>query len=267
LLNDLYNQDYLSDDILITFVFNQQWRKIIMNAPAKETNLPIPKKHPYKKILTMLIVPLILLSIVVTLSNFKKSGKSLEVQPNSTITTLINSSTTKAFRRQKIAAQTVELIIKCGIKAPSAGNRQPWHFSVVQNRKIIAKLNTEVIAAFQEAAAEGASDVPQNKQLFFRAPALIVISIATNRPYDLFDAALACENMSIAAQSLGLGTHIITTPLAVFNGPKAAKFRRMLRIPDNKKPVAVLVFGVPDYSPDALSQATSRNNNVISRVK
>jgi nitroreductase len=238
-----------------------------MNATAKVYNLVIQKIHSYKRTLTMLIIPLFILAIAVALSNQKKSGKSVEVQPNSTITTLINSSTTRAFSNQKINAKTVELIIKCGIKAPNAGNRQHWHFSVVQNRKIIAKLNTEAIAALQEAATEGSSGVPQAKQLFSRAPVLIVISTTVNRPYALFDAALACENMSIAAQSLGLGTHIITTPLAVFNGPKAAKFRRMLRIPDNKKPVAVLVFGVPDYSPDALSQATSRNNNVISRVK
>ena len=108
-----------------------------MNPESKMPEFIVKNTPTIKKIFVMVIAPLLLLSITVTIANYKKGSKPIEAQPNATITTLINSSSTRAFINQKIDPNTIDLIVKCGIKAPSAMNQQPWHFSVVQNRKII----------------------------------------------------------------------------------------------------------------------------------
>jgi nitroreductase len=237
-----------------------------MNPKVKLHQLIIQKALAIKKPLVIVIFPLLILSIAVTIINHKKGRKPLEVQPNSTIATLINSGSTRAFINQQIDAQTIDLIVKCGIKAPSALNRQPWHFCIIQNRKIINKINYDSIAARRQ---DNPDQKPSsaNQHFFSHAPVVIVFSVAPDSDWALFDTALACENMSIAAQSLGLGTRIVTAPIAVLNGPKTREYHRLLKIPPNKRPVAALVLGIPDYSPDAVGRATSRTANVISLIK
>jgi nitroreductase len=237
-----------------------------MDARSKLFDFIVTKAFSLKKTFIMLVIPLLLLSIAVTLANHKKDSKPIESQPNSTITTLINSSSTRSFSSQTIDAKTIDLIVKCGIKAPSAMNQQPWHFCVIQNHKIIQKINSEAVASAQSTASAG-KPVSSKNPLFPHAPVVIVISAATASPSAIFDTALACENMSIAAQSLGLGARIITTPIPVLNGSKAKEYHQLLKIPKGKKPIAALVLGVPDYSPNAISRATSRSSNVVSRIR
>jgi nitroreductase len=237
-----------------------------MKAASNVLDFMVEKTCALKKVFIMVIIPLLLLSITVAVANHKKGGKPIEDQPNSTITTLINSSSTRAFINQKIDVRTIDLIVKCGIKAPSAMNQQPWHFSVIQNRKIIAKINSETVPKSQQDVSNEKAK-PQKSRLFSQAPVVIVISAAKDSQSALFDTALACENMSIAAQSLGLGTCVITAPIPVLNGPKAKEYHQLLQIPDNKKPIAALLLGIPDYSPDAITRATSRSSNVVSRIK
>jgi len=49
-------------------------------------------------------------------------------------------------------------IIECGLFAPSAGNRQPWHFLVVTNRDLILKIAAAVAAKVAAIMATMASD-------------------------------------------------------------------------------------------------------------
>jgi nitroreductase len=237
-----------------------------MNAESKMPKFIVKNTPAIKKIFVMVIAPLLLLSITVTIANYKKGSKPIEAQPNATITTLINSSSTRAFINQKIDPKTIDLIVKCGIKAPSAMNQQPWHFSVIQNRKIINKISFETIAALQQSNPEQ-KPASSRQRLFSHAPVVIIFSMASDSDSAMFDTALACENMSIAAQSLGLGARIVTAPIAVLNGPKTKEYHQLLKIPKNKKPVAALALGIPDYSPDAISRATSRSSNCISLIR
>lgn len=237
-----------------------------MKAASKVLDFMVEKTRALKKTFIMVIIPLLLLSIAVALANYKKGSKPIEIQPNSTINTLINSSSTHSFISQTIDAKTIDLIVKCGIKAPSAMNQQPWHFCVIQNHKIIEKINSEAVASAQSNASAERPVSSQN-HLFSHAPVVIVLSATVASPSAIFDTALACENMSIAAQSLGLGARIITTPIPVLNGSKAKEYHQLLKIPNGKKPIAVLALGVPNYSPDAASRATSRSSDVVSRIR
>lgn len=98
------------------------------------------------------------------------------------------------------------------------------------------------------------------------APLAIVISCKEGSQ---LDAGLACQNMSVAAQLLGYGTKIISSPTMTLNGSRKAEFDAMLGIPDGMKAVAVLFIGAIDTTTDGVSGATTRNplNEMVTYVK
>jgi nitroreductase len=119
-------------------------------------------------------------------------------------------------------------ILEAARLAPSAANRQPWRFVVVQN------------ADRKKALAEAA-----NKQAFLGDAAAIVV--ATGDPdvsarWFEKDTMIALEHMVLAATALGYGTCWI----GAFD-EEAVK--RLLKIPVGLKVVALLPIGTPNETP------------------
>ena len=82
--------------------------------------------------------------------------------------------------------------------------------------------------------------------IFYHAPALIVISTTSDIPWAVEDCALAAENLMLAARAIGLGSCWIGFSqgwLATSDG-KAA-----LKIPAIYKPVAPIIVGHPKSFP------------------
>ncbi len=228
-----------------------------------------------KKAVIFLTVAVLALSIAVYAAKDHKTTEK-PVQTNPTINTILNSGSTRAFSNRNIEDRTIDLIIKCGIKAPSAMNKQPWHFSVVKDRRLLDKINAEAPAGPPGGAGPKKPDAPQpqsppgnapKRHMFSNAPVVIIISATVDSQFSTFDAALACQNMSIAAQSLGLGSRIVASPTIVLNGSKEKEYRKILQIPDGKKVVAALLLGYPDKSPDGVSGASTRNSNAVSYIR
>ena len=92
------------------------------------------------------------------------------------------------------------------------------------------------------------------------APLVIVVSCTDGSE---LDAGLACQNMSVAAQLLGYGTKIISSPTLAVNGEKQAEYRELLGIPEDQTAVAFLLVGRADTSAggdtDASAGASTRN--------
>lgn len=193
----------------------------------------------------------------------QQSSASFSVATSNAIASFVlRSGTAETFTDQAIDEKTIDLILQCGIRAPSARNAQPWHFSVVTSRKMLEKM--------RNAAATGSSGGAQQKRdMFFGSSTVIVISGTRDWASTQLDCGLACENMSLAAQALGLGAHISTSAILIFNnGDQGKELMSQLGIPDDKAPVAVLVIGFPGKQTDATSQASPRNyQDVITYVR
>lgn len=100
------------------------------------------------------------------------------------------------------------------------------------------------------------------------APLTIVISCEEGQE---LSAGLAIQNMSAAAQLLGYGTKILTSPTMALNGDRQAEFKTLLNIPENQKAVAVLIVGVPETeekTADGVTSATTREdfNTVVTKI-
>ena len=59
---------------------------------------------------------------------------------NAVIENILTRRSVRAFQEKPIARETIETLLRCATHAPSAMNRQTWHFSAVLNPKKIQKL-------------------------------------------------------------------------------------------------------------------------------
>ncbi len=99
------------------------------------------------------------------------------------------------FTTVPVDPKDLELILQCGLRAPSARNSQPWHFTVVKDLATMREIVPDALDGNILIIVSGIDERD-------RAAAIA------------FDCALATENMYLAAQSLGLGSHIYAGPIA-----------------------------------------------------
>jgi nitroreductase len=156
--------------------------------------------------------------------------------PDNCVTGVIQSGySERTYLSEPVSDQQLDLILKCGIKAPSARNNQPWKFTVIKDEATMKEIVNNV--------------VPGN--------VLVIISGIESESGTTpdFDCGLATESMFVAAHSLGLGARIYGSPTGNINSKK-----ELFQIPAGYKAVIVLRIGNADKSVDAVTAATPRKN-------
>lgn len=144
-------------------------------------------------------------------------------------------------------------LVDAAIQAPSAINQQPCSFSIIRDRDLLNDISLKAKAHmgmvtplalmshhFQQILNDPEFDI------FYRAPALIVISTTSDTPWAVEDCTLAAENLMLAARAIGLGSCWIgfsQSWLATSEG-KAA-----LKMSATYKPVAPIIVGHPKSFP------------------
>jgi nitroreductase len=148
---------------------------------------------------------------------------------------ILNHYAARDFIAGSIPKGDLDLILQAGIKAPSAGNRQPWFFTVVQNQALAQRI------------------VPNNVE----GNVLIVISASGDGKTNgsaILDCALAAENIYLAAQALGYGSRIYTGPMDALN----RDLKGELGLPGGHSAVVLVRVGRVQPGVDAVSAASSR---------
>jgi nitroreductase len=147
----------------------------------------------------------------------------------------------------------IEAILEAGRWAPSWSNTQCWRFVVVRDPKIKAKL-AETLLKFK--LPDRVIDNPAIN-IINTVPVVIVVCAETGKSggppgpgggggefitdkgdWFMFDAALAVQNMVLAAHGLGLGTVILGT----FD---ASRVEKALGVPKGYRAVTMFPVGVP----------------------
>lgn len=128
---------------------------------------------------------------------------------NTVMRTILERRSTRTFdASKKVEESALTEIVKAGAYAPSAMNRQAWHFTVVENGELLSRLNAAVKAraATDEQERIRARAADNEYCFYYRAPALIIVSMSDEALFPREDAGCAMQNMMIAATALGLGT-------------------------------------------------------------
>ena len=193
--------------------------------------------------------------------------------------------TTQKFSDTPVSDEDIQTILLAGINAPSAMNSQPWHFSAVTDSAVLEQIAGDMgggpggfkpfdgknppegftPSPAPDGKAPGGNGGPGGmppmgmgggaaKAGVADAPLAIIVSCPQG---SAFDAGLACQNMSVAAQLLGYGSKIISSPTMALNGAKQDTYREILGIPENYSTVAVLLVGYDDGQTEAADAVTS----------
>ena len=63
-----------------------------------------------------------------------------ETTMNTTIETLMTRTSIRSFTDRVVSADTIEMLLRAGMAAPTAVNKQPWHFVVINDRAKLDEL-------------------------------------------------------------------------------------------------------------------------------
>jgi len=147
----------------------------------------------------------------------------------------------RKYKETIIQRETILKILEAARVAPSASNKQPWHFIVVENKETIKQL----------AKSEWAAKAP-----------LMIVGLADQEASPNWcsnDLGIAFQHIALAVTNLGLG--------GCWMGQTGREdmIRKLLDVPDRLKPVAVMPIGVPDENPE--QKARKNLSDIVSYEK
>ena len=135
----------------------------------------------------------------------------------------------RKYTGEKIPEEDITLLLKAAMNAPSAHNKQPWHFIVVDKREVLDK-------------------VPEyhqySKMLENASHAIIVLGDNEIQTTDFWvhDCSAALENILIAAQAKEIGA----VWLGVHPHDNLIKGTKdLFGVPDHVTPLGIVSLGVP----------------------
>jgi len=180
----------------------------------------------------------------------------------------------RRFTAERPSRELLTHLIEAATTAPSASNKQPWRFFVLEDAERIRMLAGEVGAVVEEIARHvepaSAAAFRAYGDYFTRFEAAPVVIAALYRPLTvlshlvdsglsleareriallernsgLIGTAMALQNLLLAAHALGLGASGLTGPLVAEH-----RLRARLEIPDGWQIAALVAVGYADETP------------------
>ncbi len=145
-----------------------------------------------------------------------------------TIKTIRDRRSIRKYKPDEVSEEDLMTILQAGRWAPSASNKQPWHFIVIRDEKMRRKL----------------SDIHDYGRFMKESPVVIVVlgDQAKHARYYLADPHQAVQNMLLAAHSLGLAT----CWMGVRDTDLEPQFRKALEIPKDLRVICSISLGYAD---------------------
>lgn len=165
---------------------------------------------------------------------------------NETIKTILSRRSIRSFKPEQLKKEELDTIIECGLNAPSTVNSQSWHFTVIQNRDLLDRMNIKIKEVLPDDARERylkRHNGDENFDMFYNAPTVIFVSNRKNSNGSIVNCSLATENMLIAAESLSIGSCIIGLAKLLFKTDNAEAYLKELAIPEDYEPLHAISFG------------------------
>ena len=147
---------------------------------------------------------------------------------------ILERTSVRSYLDKSIEEDKIEKLLRAGMAAPTAVNKQPWHFVVVTDKSLLQKL----------------AKANPYAEMVARAPLAIVVCGDMTKALDgdardfwIQDCSAASENILLAATGMGLG--------AVWTGAypseeRCAAVSEVLGLPETLIPLNTIVIGYPD---------------------
>lgn len=182
-----------------------------------------------------------LLSVWLVTESQKKSGVIDAIEARRSI---------RAYKDTPVEHKKLQLLAECGVKAPSAMNRQEWEVRIVENKEWIDNCTAAYLKAVEGTDKAKYMLTPTFKNIFRNAPAVIFVAA----PEGVFageNVGCLSQNIMLAATELGLGTCFLGSVQMMFAEPAMAEYVASLGFSEGYRLRYALAVGYPDEAPDA----------------
>jgi len=178
----------------------------------------------------------ILLALAMT-AGASAQPKTEKGDAQAAINNIMTRTSIRQYTGEPVSKENIETMLRAGMAAPTAVNRQPWHFVVINSKEKLAEL---------------AGNNPRGNMLKQAALAIVVCGNmdkalpGQGQGFWVQDCSAATENILLAANALGLG--------AVWTGlypdeNRAASVAKVLKLPQAFIPLCTIVIGHPAEQP------------------
>jgi nitroreductase len=168
----------------------------------------------------------------------------------------------RSYTSRKVDDATLTTLLRAAVQAPSAMNRQPWLFAIIQDVAQLKRYSDHAKALLLEhlsgdPKASSYADRLRSPSfnIFYDASTLIVIGAAERGTYTDADCWLAAANLMLAATDSGLGTCPIGFAVPVLNLPET---RAEIGLPPSGVAVAPILLGYPSAATPRVPRAEAK---------
>ncbi len=163
----------------------------------------------------------------------------------------------RSYDSKPVPRDIIQAILQAGNEAPSSINTQPWRFVVIEDKKVHKKLletalpNAKTIFRnIQETdPSKYASIMTRFEEvedpIYYSAP--VILFVIGHGIYADHSCPLACQNIMLAAYSLGVGSCWVGLGSMVTDD---AEVRKVLELKDDEKIFGPILIGYPKVYPD-----------------
>ena len=169
------------------------------------------------------------------------------METNETIKTILNRKSVRSYAKRPVEQEKIDTLLRAAMAAPTAVNKQPWAFIVIDSPQVLHTLSASL--PYAKMAAE--------------APLAIVICGDLTKtlrgeydPYWALDCSAASENLLLATESMGLG--------AVWTAVYPEKdrmdcVRKALSLPEYIVPFNLIPIGYPMHPEESKDKYKEEN--------
>jgi nitroreductase len=147
----------------------------------------------------------------------------------SCIDKILNRRSIRRYKKEPVPDGVKAKILEAGRLAPSAANRQPWHFVVCEDPAAKEKLSKGRWSGFI-------------KDSSFSVIGISLPFDKTSKKFGVIDTTIALQNMVLAAEVQGVGSCWV-------GDYKEEEVKKDFGIPKEATVVCIISFGIPDEKP------------------
>ena len=194
---------------------------------------------PVKSLLSVILASAMISCAPATENQNEKKENAM----NPVIENIMARRSIRQYKPEPVKRETMDVILNCGINAPSGMNRQSWEVRVMDNPETIGKLKQLMVQANPETPAQAVEGC------FRDAPTLVFVANAKSYDFSAIDCGLLSENIMLSAWSLGVGSVCLGSPIRFIN--KSPEALQMLGFGEDYTPIICIGLGYPAEQPEA----------------
>ena len=169
-----------------------------------------------------------------------------EPMQNETISTIMARRSIRQYHALPVARDTMMQIMTCGINAANGQNKQSWEVRIVDNPTTMQQIQDLMVTSNQNLQADMVRGCMRG------APVMAFIARDLGYDFSAYDCGLLAGNMMLAAQSLGVGSICLGSPIRFINqAENSAEILAMLNLSENYELCLCVGFGYANESPAA----------------